>query len=372
MHISYLSTFYPFRGGIAQFNAALYREFEKQHEIDAITFKRQYPSMLFPGKTQYVTEGDNTDKIKSKEWLDSINPFNWIKTASRIKKHKPDLIIMKYWTSFFGPSLGSICKRQKKQSKSIAILDNVIPHEKRIIDMPFTKYFLKHTDGYIVMSEKVQKDLLKIKPDAKYRFVNHPLYNHFGKAVNQLEARKKLGLHPEKKTLLFFGFIREYKGLDLLIDAFGKLNDSYQLIIAGESYGSFEKYDTQIQENKNTDRIYKYVRYINDNEVPLFFSAADTCILPYKSATQSGITSISFNFELPMIATDVGGLKELIKHEKTGEIIPLANSNAITAGINNFFAGDKINTYRKNFRKEKSKMTWKNLAKEILELYADL
>jgi glycosyltransferase involved in cell wall biosynthesis len=371
MKICYLSTLYPFRGGIAQFNAALYREFEKQHQIDAVTFSRQYPKLLFPGDTQYVTENDDVDKINSKELLDSVNPFTWISTARKIHKTNPEMLVMKFWMPFFGPSLGYVAKKLKT-TKSIAILDNVIPHEKRFIDMPFTRYFLKHTDGYIVMSEKVKNDLLSLKPDAKYKLVKHPLYDHFGTSIPQAEAREKLKLDLNKKTILFFGFIRDYKGLDLLINAFGKLDENYQLIIAGESYGSFNKYDELIKTNPNAERIHKHVRYISDREVPVLFSAADTCILPYRSATQSGITSISFHFDLPMIATDVGGLKEIIQHNKTGEIISEVDENAITEGIKHFFEGDKIATYKQNIRAEKSLMTWEHLSKEIIDLYKEL
>ncbi|MDA3912403.1 MAG: glycosyltransferase [Bacteroidales bacterium] len=372
MRICYLSTFYPFRGGIAQFNAALYRAFESQHEMHAITFTRQYPNILFPGETQYVTEGDKVDEIDSRIWLDSVNPFSWLKTRKRVKKIAPDLILMKFWMPFFGPSLGAVCAKQKKQTKRIAILDNVIPHEKRIIDMPFTRYFLKRTDGYIVMSEKVRDDLLSLKPTAKYRLVKHPLYDHFGKTLNQTEARKSLNLDPDKKTLLFFGFIRDYKGLDLLIEAFNHLDDTYQLVIAGEVYGSFEKYDKLIEQNTDSEHIHKHIKYIGDSEVPLYFSAADACILPYKSATQSGITSIAFHFELPIIATDVGGLKELVQHGKTGEIIPKADVSSIAKGIFNFFENNKAASYRQNIHNEKSEMTWDYLANQITELYQEI
>jgi glycosyltransferase involved in cell wall biosynthesis len=373
MKISYLSTFYPLRGGIAQFNAALYREFEKLHEIEAITFKRQYPNMLFPGETQYVTENDTkADKIISFELLDSVNPFSWYSSARRIRDFDPDLLIMKFWMPFFGPSLGTVSGRMYNECKRIAILDNVIPHEKRFYDIPATKYFLKRTDGYIVMSEKVRDDLLSLKPDAKYRLVKHPLYDHFGEAVDKKEARAKLNLDQDKKTLLFFGFIRDYKGLDLLIDAFDKLDNNYQLVIAGEVYGSFDKYEELIQKNKNKERIHKHVKYIGDDEVPLYFSAADTCILPYKSATQSGITSISFHFELPMLATDVGGLKELIQHEKTGIIIPEASAGAISKGIEHFFNSDNTDKFKNNIRAEKAEMSWEYLAKQIIALSKDI
>lgn len=369
MNISYLSTFYPFRGGIAQFNAALYREFEKNHNIKAFTFTRQYPDILFPGNSQYVTESDKPDILESHPVVDSINPFSWMKAAGKIKDFSPELQIMKFWMPFFGPSLGYVSGRLSPGCKSIAIMDNVIPHERRIIDMPFLRYFLKRVDGFVVMSEVVKNDLLKMKPDAKYILHEHPLYDHFGEKKEKEKAAENLKLDKNKKTLLFFGFIRDYKGLDLLIDAFGKLDDSYQLVIAGESYGSFDKYDEQIKNNPNKQRIHKHVRYIDDNDVPDFFSAADVCILPYKSATQSGITSIAYNFELPMIATDVGGLKELVIDKQTGLIIPEASAESIKEGIQNFFISGNINTFRENIKEKKEKMTWESLANSIINLY---
>ena len=371
MKISYLSTFYPFRGGIAQFNAALFREFEKEHTIDAITFKRQYPNILFPGDTQYVKEDDKPEIIDSKELLDSINPFNWMSTAKKLKKSAPDLLLMKFWMPFFSPSLGYVSKNIGRKTKSIAILDNAIPHERRFFDMPFIKYFFKRVDGFVVMSEQVKNDLLKLKPDAKYVYKQHPLYDHYGSKIIITKARKKLTLDPQKKTLLFFGFIRDYKGLDLLIEAFGELDESYQLIIAGESYGSFDGYDKQIADNKNKDRIHKHVKYISDEEVPLYFSAADVCVLPYKSATQSGITSIAYHFDLPMLATKVGGLDEMVIDNETGIIIPSPTVSEIRDNILKYF-----NTERDHFiqtiQQKKSELSWSSFSEAIMKLYKQL
>lgn len=371
MKINYLSTFYPFRGGIAQFNAALYRELEKQFDIDAITFKRQYPDILFPGKTQYVTEEDKPEIIDSQEILDSINPFNWISTARKLKKTAPDLLLMKFWLPYFGPSLGYVAKHIGKNTKSIAILDNVIPHERRFMDMTFIKYYLNRVDGFIVMSDQVKKDLLKLKPDAKFVYKQHPLYDHFGDKIGKTEALQKLHVDPQKKTLLFFGFIRDYKGLDLLIDAFGNLDDSYQLIIAGESYKSFDGYDKQITSNKNKERIHKHVKYISDEEVPYYFSAADVCILPYKSATQSGITSIAYHFDLPMLATRVGGLDEMVIENQTGKIIPSPTVSDIEKGITEFY-NSNIEHFIDQIQQKKSELSWSSFAKAVIDLYNDL
>jgi len=365
MRIAYLSTFYPFRGGIAQFNASLFRELEKQHEILAFTFTRQYPEMLFPGKTQYVTNDENADPIKSIQTLDSINPLTYFSTARQIKAFNPDLVVMKYWMSFFGPSLGTVAKLLPNQTKVITILDNVIPHEKRFFDSAFTKYFLNQTDGFIAMSENVKNDLVSLKPDAKFIKKEHPLYDHFGAKMDQAEARRKLKLSEDKKTLLFFGFIRDYKGLDLLIKAFDLLDDSYQLLIAGETYGSFDKYQQLINSIKNKN-VHVFNDYITDDQVPAFFSAADVCVLPYKSATQSGITSIAYHFEVPLIATDVGGLKESIHHQSTGIIVDHCEPEPIAMAIKNYFTSRHASKFISNIKKLKEELSWKSFANSLI------
>jgi glycosyltransferase involved in cell wall biosynthesis len=369
MRIAYLSTFYPFRGGIAQFNASLYREFEKQHEIKAFTFKRQYPDFLFPGKTQYVTNDENADPVPSLQLLDSINPITYLSTAKKIRAFNPDLLIMKYWMSFFGPSLGTVAKLMPKQTKVITILDNVIPHEKRFFDNAFTRYFLKQNDGFVAMSDTVRNDLLSLKPDAKYIKKEHPLYDHFGQKIAQTKARQQLKLFSDKKTLLFFGFIRDYKGLDVLIKAFDLLDDSYQLVIAGETYGSFDIYWKLIGSLKNKKQVFVFNDYISDSQVPAFFSAADVCILPYKSATQSGITSIAYHFDMPLIATDVGGLKESIRHLKTGIIVDRCEPVAIALSIKNYFDNHLADNLVPGIQKLKEELSWKNFADSILEFF---
>jgi glycosyltransferase involved in cell wall biosynthesis len=369
MRIAYLSTFYPFRGGIAQFNASVLREFEKAgHTSKAFTFTTQYPNFLFPGETQFVKEGDIVDKIDAQRILNSANPLTWPGAASKIKAFTPDMLVMKYWMSYFGPSLGYVAGKMNKNTKVITILDNVIPHEKKFFDLPFTKYFLKRNHGFVAMSEKVKNDLLYYMPNAEVTLLPHPLYDHFGDIQDKSSARKQLGLNPDKKTLLFFGFIRDYKGLDLLIDAFGKLDKSYQLIIAGEVYGNFDKYDEQIKSNPNKDNIHKHVQYISDNEVAVYFSAADVCILPYKGATQSGITGISYHFELPMIATDVGGLAEIIHHEKTGLIAPTPDVETIKTIIQNYFNNYSLDTFIGNIRQLKQELSWKVFAEKLVEM----
>lgn len=371
MKIAFLSTFFPFRGGIAQFNALIYREAEKNNQVKAFTFKRQYPDFLFPGKTQLVTPEDKADSIPSERVLDTINPVSYFTSAKKIKAFNPDLIVTKYWMTFFAPSLGFVLRRNKKAVR-ISILDNVIPHEKRFFDAPCNRYFLHSNDGFVVMSDKVLADLLSIRPEAKYIRVNHPVYNHFGEKMDPDQAKAKLELDPSKKTLLFFGIIRDYKGLDLLIEALALLDDSYQLVIAGETYGSFDKYTQLIEEKKIKNRIHLYNQYISDDEVTVFFSACDVCILPYKSATQSGITSIANHFLVPLIATDVGGLKETIEHEKTGLIVPQPKAELLADAIQSYYSNNRREAFRSAIQAENEANSWENFQAKMMQFYSEL
>lgn len=370
MRIAYLSTFYPYRGGIAQFNASLYREFEKLAEIQAYTFTRQYPAFLFPGQSQFVSENDPADKIPATRILDTINPLSWGKSAKEIQKFNPDLLITKFWMPYFAPSLGRTARiLQKKGTKSIAILDNVIPHEKRIFDTTLIKYFLKSQDGFIVMSQKVSDDLRKFIPNARYEFFPHPIYSHFKEHIPQNIAREKLQIPQDKKVLLFFGFIRDYKGLDILLRAMKLLPKDYHLIIAGEVYGNFNKYQEIIDELELHNSIKLLNRYITDDEVPAIFSASDVCVLPYRSATQSGIISVAYQYNLPVIATDVGGLRETLEQDNTGLIVERINPSELAAKIQYYFENNLKIELSKNIDLFKSKYTWENLAKTILDLY---
>jgi glycosyltransferase involved in cell wall biosynthesis len=295
-----------------------------------------------------------------------------VSTAHKIKQFAPDIFITKYWMTFFGPSLGYVAKKLNKKAKRISILDNVIPHEKRFFDGFCNRFFLKHNDGFIVMSDAVLRDLLSIKPDAKYIRVNHPVYNHFPSPIAREIAQNTLNLDPTKKTILFFGFIRDYKGLDLLIQAMDVLDDSYQLIIAGEVYGSFDKYQELIDNSNANSRIALFNQYIGDNEVSDYFSAADVCVLPYKSATQSGITSIANHYNLPIIATNVGGLKETIHHQKTGLIVDKPEVSLIADSIKTYFDSNLKPLFAAEIEKEKQENSWGNFVEKIIAFSKDL
>lgn len=366
MKIAYLSTFYPYRGGIAQFNAALYRALQKQHEISVYNFSRQYPDLLFPGKTQYVTAQDNADPIESMRTLDTVNPLSWFRTANLIKDEQPDLLLMRYWTSFLAPSLGVVGSSVKSEkTKVISIIDNALPHERTFMDKSFARYFLNRNDAFVAMSEAVKQDILELKPNANILLREHPLYSHFGSIIDRNAALEKLKIPKDKKNILFFGFIRDYKGLDILLEAFRNLDDTYQLIIAGENYGSFEKYQNIIDQLPNKHSVYSHIRYINDSEVPVFFGAADVVCLPYRSATQSGITAIAFHFEKPVIATNVGGLKETIDNEKTGLIVDEPKPDAITKAIRHFFTQSQA-AWKSEMALLKQQRSWEKFAQDLI------
>lgn len=368
MRIAILSCFYPYRGGIAQFNACLYNELGKNHIVKAFNFKRQYPEFLFPGKTQYVTDDDTAAPIESVSLLDTANPFSYHRTFKAIRDWNPDLVIIRYWMSYFAPSLGYISRRLKRHCKVISILDNVIPHEKHFFDAPLTRYFLSGSDASVTLCNAVSEDLLSLKSDAKYTVIQHPLYSHFGEKGDRLETEDKLGLSHGKKNILFFGLIREYKGLDILLEAFGKLGEEYQLIVAGEPYGSFGKYLEIIDRLPDRDNVHCFLRYIKDSEVSDYFSVSDVAVLPYRSATQSGISSVSYHFEVPMIVTDVGGLKETIGDRGTGIVAKDGTPDAIRREIERYFSSPETrDECIRNIRIEKDRLSWKEFCRRLLE-----
>ena len=326
MRIALLSSFYPLRGGISQFNASMLEELGKCHDTRAFSFSRQYPSLLFPGKTQYVTPDDEATPVEASAILDTIGPLSWYKTAKAIRAWKADVLVMKYWMSWFAPSLGYVARHCG--CKSVVVLDNVIPHEPHWFDKPLTRYFLNGCTGFVSMSEQVQGDLLSLRPQAPHILLPHPIYAHFGAALPREEAARELGVDPGKKTLLFFGLIRDYKGLDILLDAFRDLPEDYQLVIAGEPYGAFDKYQA-------------------------------AAVLPYRSATQSGISAIACHFGVPMIVTDVGGLKETIGNRGTGIVSPEASPEAIRTEIIRYFATPALQERcKKAMEEEKDRLSW--------------
>jgi len=362
MKIIILGTAYPYRGGLSAFNERLAREYQNQgHEVEIYTFTHQYPDFLFPGKTQYSTE-PAPEGLKIVRKVHSYNPFNWFKVGREIARKKPDLMITKFWLPFMSPCFGTIARmvRKNKHTKMISILDNVIPHEHRIGDKMFVRYFIRPTDGFLAMSKSVLADLRLFTKDKPAVFCPHPLYDHYGERLSRETALQLLQLPTEQHYVLFFGFIRAYKGLDLLLEAFvdDRLRQqNVKLIVAGEFYGDPEPYLKQIKELQIEDRVVLCTDFIPDSEVNRYFSAADIVAQPYKTATQSGVTQVAFHFGKPMLVTNVGGLPEIVPDGKIGYVTE-PDAKQIADALCRFFAENKQEEFELNVVEEKKKYAW--------------
>ena len=364
---------YPYRGGPATFNDRLALQFLAEgHDVEILTFSLQYPGFLFPGKTQY-TDGPAPEGIKITRIFNSINPFNWIITGLRIRKTKPDILLMRYWLPFMGPCFGTVARiaRTNKYTKVICIFDNVIPHEKRFGDKAFTKYMVSGIDGAVVMSQSVGDELKTFRRNIPVKLSPHPLFDNYGKSVGRDTALAILNLDVQNSYLLFFGFIRAYKGLDLLIDAFSDKrlrNRNLKLIIAGEFYEDDTPYKDQVKKYKLEDDVIFFDHFIKDDEVSLFFGASDIIVQPYKTATQSGVTQIAFHFEKPMIVTDVGGLREIVPDGRCGYVVK-PDPEEITESIIDYYDNDRVATFTAGVKQEKEKFSWDKMTASILEVW---
>lgn len=370
MNIHVLSTAYPLRGGIAHYVALLVDALRQRHAVRVSTFKRQYPAFLFPGTSQ-EEGGPEGATTPAPQIMDSVNPFNWIAVGLQLRREKPDLIIFKYWLPFFGPCFGTIAAiaRTNGHTRVLIVCDNVIPHERRPGDILFTRYLLRFSDHFIVQSKIVEKDLLSLAPRARYQLVAHPIYNSFGTPLKKDEARTQLGI-TESRVLLFFGYIRRYKGLHVLLEAFARLpkESNTRLLVVGEYYDDASEYQKQIEHLGIADRVTVVGRYVPNDEVRVFFSAADAVILPYLSATQSGIAQIAFHFETPVIYTDVGGLGETVRDGVHGMVVPPNDPAALTRAISAFYDQDLHHAYSANIRRDKHLFGWDTLVRAIEEL----
>ena len=339
------------------------------HEVTIYTFTLQYPSFLFPGKTQYSSDPESfRDDLHIVRKINSINPLSWITTGLAIRRNSPDLIVVKFWLPFMSPCFGTILRfaKRKKQTRVISILDNVLPHEKRPGDTLFTRYFIKICDGFIAMSKQVFSDLKKFT-DKPAQLVPHPLYDHFGEIMDKPEARKYLGLPPRDKIILFFGFIRNYKGLDLLLEAMNEekiRKAGVKLLIAGEFYEDAKPYHDLIEKYRLQDHVILKTDFIPDSEVRYYFCAADLVVQPYRNATQSGITPMAYHFERPMIVTNVGGLPEIVPDGKVG-LVAEPEPSSLAEAITRFYdIGEQhFITYIKS---EKQKYGWDRMARSII------
>ena len=364
---------YPYRGGLASYNERLAAEFQLQNdEIQIETFVLQYPSFLFPGKSQY-SDSPAPGNLKISRSINSINPFNWIRVGLKIRKEKPDLLIFKFWIPFMGPCFGTIARiaRSNKHTRVLTIIDNLIPHEKRIGDRWLTNYYVKASDAFVAMSKSVLEEIDQFTKKKPRLFSPHPIFDNFGKRIPKEEAIQNLGLSSQFRYILFFGFIRDYKGLDLLIEAFAdtRFRDlPVKLIIAGEYYSDSQKYQDLIEAHHLANDVILRNDFIPNEEVANYFCACDIIAQPYKTATQSGVTQIGFHFEKPMLVTNVGGLAEIILDGKIG-FVTQPEKKEIANALFRFFSSDIAKNFEANLIEEKKKYEWSAMYQNIMKLY---
>lgn len=373
--VVFLGPAYPYRGGIASFSNRLAQEFNNQDWQSLVyTFSLQYPDFLFPGKTQFSTEAQPAN-LEIKRAVNSINPFNWIAVGNELNKLAPDLIVVRYWLPFMAPAFGTVLRlaKRNRKTKVICIADNIIPHEKRFGDTVLTAYFKASVDAFVAMSAQVMTDLAKLDINRPKVLLPHPLFDHFGEKVDQQWARTKLRISHTGGLLLFFGFIRHYKGLDLLIEAMSdervkQLN--LKLVVAGEFYEEEMKYRALVDSFGLNEQVLFFNEFIPDDQVPLFMSAADVLVQPYRQATQSGVTPLAMHFDLPMIVTDSGGLKEIVKDKESGLVVE-KTPESIATGIVTYFTQEKEH-FVKAVRQQKLTYSWLNMFQGIIGLLSEL
>ncbi|MBP3356686.1 MAG: glycosyltransferase [Rikenellaceae bacterium] len=373
--VSVVGPAHPYRGGLASIMEILARTFAARGcRVDIKTFTLQYPQFLFPGKSQYRDDPRPAD-LDITRCINTVNPFNWVKVGRRLRRERPDMVIMKYWTPFMAPCFGTIARiaRGNGRTRVIVQIDNVVPHEHHFIDTPFTRYFLRSVDGFVYMSQQVKNDLDAFGSRKPALFSPHPLFVNFGEAVPREEACRHLNLDPALHYSLFFGLIRDYKGLDLLLDAWKLLREKgvtgdKRLIVAGEFYAGRERYLQQIERNGLCGEVILHDRFIPDEEVRHYFSASDVLIQPYRSATQSGVTQIAYNFNLPMIVTDVGGLAEIVPHDVVGYVTD-TTARSVADAVERFYTGDNAERFRRNMVTERERFSWEAMADKLEEVW---
>ena len=366
-----LGSAFPFRGGLSAFNERLAKQFQDEgHEVKILTFSLQYPKLLFPGKTQY-SSGEAPKNLTIKRCVNSINPLNWLKIGRCICKENPDLLIIKYWIPFMAPCFGTIARlaKRNKHTKIVSIVDNMVPHEKHFYDTPLSKYFVKPIDAFIAMSQSVKSDIQKFsqKPCV---LSPHPMFDNFGAAISRDKALQNMNLSNDFRYLLYFGFIRHYKGLDLLLEAFAdeRLKKiPVKLIVSGEFYEDSKPYLDLIEKHNLHDRIILKTDFVPDNEVANYFCVADLIALPYRDATQSGVTQIAYHFTKPMLVTNVGGLAELVPDGKSGYVVT-PNPQAIADALVDFFETKNPEFFTETLNEQRKRFQWNTMTKILMTL----
>ena len=375
MKITILGPAHPYRGGLASIMETMARVFRRRGaEVLIRTFTLQYPSLLFPGKSQTVST-PAPDDLRIVRCVNTVDPFNWLRIGRLVRRERPDFVLLKYWTPFMAPCFGTIARlaRRNGHTKVLCQIDNVEPHERHFVDRPFNRYFLRSVDGFIYMSEQVHRELAAYT-DAPALFSPHPLFEQFGSRVDRGEACVRLGLDPAAGYALFFGLVRDYKGLDWLLDAWAKLRREgriadKKLIVAGEFYTSEEPYRAQIAAHGLQDDVILHNRFIPDAEVKYYFSAADCVVQPYKTATQSGVTQIAYQFCTPMIVTGVGGLAEIVPDGRVGYVCP-PTVEGVAEAIERIYEPGVLERFRENCVEERRRFSWEEMCSRIEELYA--
>lgn len=373
LKIAIVGPAHPYRGGLASIMETMAREYQARgYEVRILTFTLQYPSLLFPGKSQTVTTPAPED-LHIERRVSTINPFTWWSVGRELCRMQPDIVLMKYWTPFMAPCFGSIARlaRRNKHTKVICQIDNVEPHEHHITDKMFNRYYLRSVDGFVYMSEQVYGEL-KAYTSAPARFSPHPMFEHFGDRVERTEACRKLGIDPAQRYAMFFGLIRDYKGLDTLLEAWSKFRrEGYKLLVVGEFYASRDKYIELIEHLELKDDVVLHDFFVPDEDVRYYFSAADCVVLPYKTATQSGVTQICYNFSTPVIVTRVGGLAEIVPDGRVG-FVAEPSVEGVREAIERIFEGDTIEQFGRNMLEERKRFSWATMCDTIESLYDEL
>lgn len=370
MKVIILGPAWPYRGGIAAFGERLARQYQQEgHEVEMVTFTLQYPKFLFPGKTQFSPD-PAPEGLSIRRMLSSVNPLSWLRTGRWLRRQGADLIVSAFWLPFMAPAFGTALRLAKRQgTRRVAIVHNLIPHEHRPGDRLFARYFVGSNDGFVTLSRSVLDDIDRFDPQRRRprRYSPHPLYDHYGTAPARTEALQSLGLDPQHRYVLFFGFIRDYKGLDLLLDAMAdeRLKElGVRLIVAGEFYGDPKPYLEQIERLGLGERVALHTDFIPDSEVRRYFGAADVVAQPYRSATQSGVSQIAYHFEKPMVVTRVGGLPEIVPDGKAGFVVE-PDGRAIANALVRFFAEGWAERLAAGVRDEKQQYTWDKMTAAI-------
>lgn len=375
LNITLLGPAHPYRGGLAIIMQTMARVFQRDgHRVDLKTFTVQYPQWLFPGKSQFV-DTPAPDDLRIERCVSTVNPFNWLRMGLRIRRERPDIVLLKYWTPFMAPCFGTIARlaRRNGHTRFLCQIDNVEPHERHLFDRWFNRWFLGAVDGFVYMSEQVHREL-ECYTNAPALFSPHPRFDSYGEPVDRTEACRRLGLDPQRRYALFFGLIREYKGLDWLLEAWaklraeGRIGSEWRLIVAGECYTDPEPYRRRIVQSGLEEEVTFHDRFIPDERVKDYFSAAEFLVLPYKSATQSGVTQIAYQFCVPMLVTDVGGLPEIVPDGRVGCVVK-PDAAAVAAGIERMWVPGAGAGFRENMVVERRRFSWEEMCSRILELY---